>query len=129
MDPASGPRRERQPPQPSLSPRGVDCCPSAARLGLLLGHPSRRSAATAAKASGPAAPSPGGRLGGKENLLLSGHDRLGPWSPPLESTTSRPGHLTGVIHSERRLLQQSGASGSSTLPPFFLRRGHGHGSR
>src|SRR5512135_3369111 len=86
MDPASGPRRERQPPQPSLSPRGVDCCPSAARLGLLLGHPSRRSAATAAKASGPAAPSPGGRLGGKENMLLSGHDGLGPWALHL----SRP---------------------------------------
>ena len=39
-----------------------------------------------------------------------------PWSPPLDATRFRPCHVPEMASGRRRLLQQSGFSGSSCLP-------------
>jgi hypothetical protein len=108
-------------PGPGFWLRGVDCHSSAARLGSLLAihrgnRPLQRPRLFTRQ---PPLSEMGVRQQGRVKRFSRKRDGSSPWSPPLDAARFRPCHLPEMASGRRRLLQQSGVSGSSCLPHSF----------
>ena len=108
-------------PGPGFWLRGVDCHSSAARLGSVLAihrgnRPLQRLRLFTRQ---PPLSEMGIRQQGRVNRFSRKRHASSPWSPPLDATRFHPCHLPEMASDRRRLLQQSGVSGSSCLPFSF----------